>query len=268
MRLKPKKSLGQNFLHDGNIRRKIIDACAFDPGDTVCEIGAGTGLMTSLLAAKVKQVFALELDAGLIPVLEQACRDFDNVTVINRDVLKFDFAVCGKTGKTKVLGNIPYYITTPIIEQLVGCRERISLAFLTVQKEFGERIAAQAGEDAYGAFSCFVQYYCRPQVLFTIKKNSFFPAPKVDSCFLLLEMRQEPQVRVRDEARLFKLIRAAFQQRRKTLRNSLSRVVSQQALEQFFASSKIDPRIRAEQLSLADFARLTDQEISLTKAIK
>ncbi len=260
MRLKPKKSLGQNFLHDGNIRRKIIDACAFEAGDTVCEIGAGTGLMTSLLAAKVREVFALELDTGLIPVLKQACRDLDNVTVINQDVLKFDFKVCGKSGKIKVLGNIPYYITTPIIEQLVSCRGRISLAYLTVQKEFAERIAAEAGEDAYGAFSCFVQYYCRPQLLFTIKKNSFFPAPKVDSSFLLLEMRQEPQVLVRDEARLFQLIRAAFQQRRKTLRNSLSRVVSQPALETFFRKYSIDPRIRPEQLSLKDFAHLAEQE--------
>jgi len=255
MYTKPKKSLGQNFLKDPNIRRKIISACAFSPSDKVLEIGAGTGLMTGLIAGSVKEVFALEIDGSLIDVLKDNLKGFDNVNIVNKDILKFDLDQI-RAKKLKVFGNIPYYITTPIIEHLLSFRNKIDYIFLTVQKEFGKRMAADPGSKDYGSFSLFVQYYAECKILFTIKKNSFYPAPKVDSCFLRLKIRQEPVVNVADEERFFKIIRTAFQQRRKTLKNSLEGLVKESRLEEFFRICNIDPKIRPEDLSLQDFAAL------------
>lgn len=258
MLIKPKKKLGQNFLTDKNILRKLVASYGLSGSERVLEIGAGYGELTRLIAPHVRDLYALEIDRGLAGILKDNTSGQRNIKVINRDILKFDPRVYfkGTKGKIKVIGNIPYYITTPIIETIIGCRDKISSAFITVQKEFAERITAAKGGKEYGSFSCFVQYYTEPKVLFAIKKNSFFPPPKVDSCLLRLKMREAPAVKVKDEKVFFKIIRAAFNQRRKTLRRSLRGILPAQKLNAFLSASPAGPDARPEELSLSDFARL------------
>lgn len=256
---KPKKSLGQNFLIDQNIRRKIISACMFSGSDSVLEIGGGTGAMTGLIAERVARLICVEIDSALAEELQTQYAGRTNVTVLHADILSLDIEkLFPDAGKIKVFGNIPYYITSPIIERLVDSRGRISEAFLTVQKEFGQRMVAGPGTKTYGSFSCFVNYYTEPELLFLIKKNSFRPAPSVDSCFLRLRFRAEPAFPVRDEHVLFKLIRSAFQQRRKMITKSLRQLVPEQDFENFFSYFGIDRKIRPEQLSLEHFAYLAN----------
>jgi 16S rRNA (adenine1518-N6/adenine1519-N6)-dimethyltransferase len=223
----------------------------------VLEIGAGTGLMTGLIATSVKEVIALEIDGSLIDRLKDSVKDFKNVNIVNQDILKFDLnQILAK--RLKAFGNIPYYITTPIIEHLLRFRDKIEMIFLTVQKEFGRRMVAQPGSKDYGSFSLFVQYYTEPKILFNIKKNSFYPAPKVDSCFLRLYIRLSPAVSVKNEQVLFKVIRSSFQQRRKTLKNSLKSMIPAEKLNSFFEKYGINPKVRSETLSLQDFANLAN----------
>ncbi len=260
MLIRPKKSLGQNFLIDKNIRKKIISSATFDKLDVVLEIGSGRGEVTQSIASEVKKVYALEMDSRLLGILENNLKGFDNVKIIHQDILKFDFGEFFKKAKfkIKIFGNIPYYITTPIIEYLFKYRHKISAIFLTVQKEFAERAIASPGSKKYGSLSCFIQYYTKPEILFTIKKNSFAPPPKVDSVFLKLEVLETPSVKADDEDKFFKIIRASFNQRRKTLRNSLEGVIEQQKLEIFFKRRRVNPDIRPEDLSLQDFTALAN----------
>jgi 16S rRNA (adenine1518-N6/adenine1519-N6)-dimethyltransferase len=260
MRIRPKKRLGQNFLIDKNIRQKIITGCGLSSADIVLEIGAGRGEVTGLIARKAGFVYALEIDAALCEILETNLAGLDNVEVLKGDVLKFDFGnLFAKVNKkVKVIGNIPYYITTPIIERLLEYRDKISSVFIMVQKEFALRAASAPGSKAFGSLSCFLQYYTAPKILFPISKSCFYPAPKVDSCFLELSMRKEPAVKVNDEGLFLKIIRAGFNKRRKTLRNSLEDVVSQGKLSEFFTKYGIDKNTRPERLSLADFANLAN----------
>ena len=262
MYIKPKKSLGQNFLIDKNIQNKIIRACRLSKEDIVLEIGSGKGDLTKQLAQSVKKVYALEIDQRLYPLLQQAIGGHDNCQIIKSDILKFNiskFLQDNQVGqKIKVIGNIPYYISSPIIQQLISYRQAINIAFITVQKEFGRRAQAVPGSKEYGSFSCFVQYHCACDILFEIKRNSFKPAPNVDSCFLSLEFRSRPLVSVRDEESLFKLIRTAFNQRRKTLRNSLDGLVPLEELESFLQKAGIDKNVRPEDLSLEQFANLSN----------
>lgn len=259
MRLQPKKGLGQNFLSDKNIQSKIIAACNFQKGDTVLEIGPGTGIFTGLIAPKVKALYAVELDASLSKELEQAFAGAPNVKIINQDILKFNLGsyLRGSKQKIKVFGNIPYYISTPIIERLFCFRKMIECVFLTVQKEFALRICAFPGSKDYGSLSCFIQYYSEPEKLFTIKRTSFFPQPKVDSAFLRLKLKPKLLLGPREEKRFFLIIRSAFGKRRKALRNSLEGVASPQQLTGFFSACHIDPNIRPEQLSLQEFINLS-----------
>ncbi len=258
MHVKPKKSLGQNFLTDKNIQRKIIAAYNLNNSERVLEIGAGYGEMTRLIAEDCAFVYAVEIDKKLCSLLHENTKRYSNIEIINQDILKIDFKARfgGIDSKITVVGNIPYYITTPIIDYLFKYRNKIKNIFLTVQKEFARRITASPGSKEYGSFSCFVNYYSIPKIVFTIKKNSFTPAPKVDSCLIELKVREEPPVKVNDEELFFKLIRASFNKRRKTLRNSLEGIVSPDKLREFFAENNIDNNIRPERLSLADFARL------------
>ena len=260
MYIQPKKSLGQNFLIDKNIQNKIIRSAAVTKADIVLEIGAGRGDLTQQLAKTAKKVYALEIDARLYPLLELGLMPFDNCQIIKADILKFDLNKFLKDNqinqKIKVIGNIPYYISSPIIEYLIGYRQKISAAFLTVQKEFGQRAQSVPGSKIYGSFSCYVQYYCACAIAFEIKRKSFNPVPNVDSCFLALKFRQQPPVAVKNEELLFKLIRAAFGQRRKTLRNSLEGLVSPQVLEEFLSSQGISVNIRPDDISLEQFAHL------------
>jgi 16S rRNA (adenine1518-N6/adenine1519-N6)-dimethyltransferase len=258
MHPKPKKSLGQNFLIDANIRRKIAAACQIKPSEVLLEIGAGKGELTRMLAAGALKVYAVEVDPALAAIIQDEYTDAANVVVVNRDVLELDFKkIAGDScGKIKVVGNIPYYISTPIIERLLKYRDHISEVYITVQKEFGRRVCAPPGSKEYGSLSCFVRYYAEPKILFYITRTCFRPAPKIDSCFLRLRIRPYAGPADVNERALFKVIRAAFNQRRKTLRNSLFDVVSREKLERFFAASRIDPGVRPEQLSLDDFIRL------------
>jgi len=262
MHIKPKKRLGQNFLIDKNIQRKIISACNLSKKDIVLEIGAGRGDLTALLAQSAKKVYALEIDPRIYPLLGEKLEAYNNCQIIQGDILKFNLIKFLQDNrikqKIKVIGNIPYYISSPIIEHLIAYRQAISVAFITVQKEFARRARALAGSKAYGSFSCFVQYYCAGQILFEIKRNSFKPVPNVDSCFLSLKMRERPPVLVQDERMFFKLIRTAFNQRRKTLRNSLDGFLPQDKLERFFDTTGIDKNVRPEGLSLKQFASLSD----------
>ncbi|MBM3244416.1 MAG: ribosomal RNA small subunit methyltransferase A [Candidatus Omnitrophica bacterium] len=260
MYIKPKKSLGQNFLTDKNIQRKIVSACGFSLQDILLEIGAGRGDLTALIAKQVKKVFAVEIDTRLLGVLRENLSCLDNINILNCDILKFDISkfFANESRRIDVLGNIPYYITTPIIEHLIRHRHKLKNVFLTVQKELADRLAAQAGSKEYGSLSCFVQYYFSPKTIFSIKKNSFSPAPKVDSVFLKLVVRDRPLFALKDEAVFFNIIRAAFNQRRKTLRNSLKDKVPAGSLNSFFKDFNILPNIRPECLSLQDFANLAN----------
>lgn len=256
MLLKPKKYLGQNFLFDKNIQKKIADACEISHTDVVLEIGAGYGTLTAFLAQRAAKVYALEIDKNLSEALKDTFKNSSNIEILNQDILKFDFKIIPGAKKIKVIGNIPYYITTPIIEHLFQYPQRISGIYLLVQKEFAKRIAALAGRKEYGSFSCFVQYHSNPKIFFTVKKTAFTPRPKVDSCFLKLEVRKEPPVKARDKELLFRIIRSAFNQRRKTLRNSLKNILTAKALDDFFVKYDVDRNIRPEDLSLQDYAHL------------
>ncbi|MDD5281647.1 MAG: 16S rRNA (adenine(1518)-N(6)/adenine(1519)-N(6))-dimethyltransferase RsmA [Candidatus Omnitrophica bacterium] len=262
MYLKPKKSLGQNFLVDKNIQRKIVSACALSKEDIILEIGAGMGDLTEQLAVAAKRVYTLEIDRRLFPVLEQRLREHTNCQLLKESILKFDIDKFLEEDlikqKIKVVGNIPYYISSPIIEHLVEYRANIDTVFMTVQKEFGRRVNAVAGSKEYGSFSCFVQYYAQSKIIFEIKKGSFSPRPKVDSCLLSLKFRQEAPVKVKDEGLFFKLIRSAFNQRRKTLRNSLADFITLGSLEPFLDREGLDRNVRPEDLTLDKFARLSN----------
>jgi len=260
MYFKPKKRLGQNFLIDKNIQNKIINACNFKSSDTVLEIGAGRGELTQLIAQRVNKVYAFEIDRNLCSILKDNLINHKNVAIVNGDFLKVDLREYFKKSdhKIKIIGNIPYYITTPIIEYLLKYKQNIEIIFLTVQKEFALRMLSKAGNKDYGSFSCFIQYYTKPKKLFFITRTCFKPTPKVDSCFLQLEIRGEPPVKIENEALVFKIIRAAFNKRRKTLRNSLKELIPGADLEAFFKQYEIDPNIRPEALSLEDFAHLAN----------
>jgi 16S rRNA (adenine1518-N6/adenine1519-N6)-dimethyltransferase len=260
MYIKPKKGLGQHFLVDKNIQRKIIANCAFGGSDIVLEIGAGRGELTGLIAHRVKKVYALEIDSYLCEVLKDNLSNYTNIEIINQDILKFDLRRYFKKPNQKivVVGNIPYYITSPILERLLKFRAKIDTIFITVQKEFARRMTACAGSKDYGAFSCFVQYYAQPRALFFIKKTSFLPIPKVDSAFVRLKIRRFLPLNLKKERLFFKIIRAAFNKRRKTLRNSLQGTISSLKLEAFFNRYNLDTDIRPEKLTLEDFIHLTD----------
>ncbi|TRZ96314.1 ribosomal RNA small subunit methyltransferase A [bacterium] len=260
MQIKPKKRLGQSFLIDPNIKRKIISACGLSQKDTVLEIGSGRGELTKLIAESAGSVLAVEIDTSLTEILKNNLIAYPNVKIINRDILKLDLSKLPvKFGKKlKVIGNIPYYISTPIIEYLLKYRKRVDSIHLTVQKEYARRLVALPGGADYGSLSCFLQYHSSPEILFYIKRSCFFPAPRVDSAFVRLTLKPNWQANPEKEKLLFKVIRAAFNQRRKTLRNSLKDTIPAQKLEQFFKKYSLDRNIRPEKLSLTDFSRLTN----------
>ncbi|MCM8792058.1 MAG: 16S rRNA (adenine(1518)-N(6)/adenine(1519)-N(6))-dimethyltransferase RsmA [Candidatus Omnitrophica bacterium] len=252
----PKRSLGQVFLVDKNIQRKIINFCGFVSEDYILEIGAGRGELSQLIAETGAKLFALEIDDVLFKELKYRLNLFKNVKLIKRDILKFNIRryfnnITDK--KIRVIGNIPYYITTSIILHLIKYRDKIQDIFLTVQKEFARRITSTAGSSSYGAISCYIQYYTEPQILFYIKNRSFWPNPQIDSCFLRFKFKENYPLSINEEKKLFKIIRTAFSQRRKALKNSLKKIVPSYKLEEFFRKTNISPQIRPEDLSLKDF---------------
>jgi len=248
----PKKNLGQNFLADKHMQQKILLACDLKPEDVVVEIGPGQGALTRLIAPQVKRLICVETDRDLIEPLRSSLPS--SVEIVHADFLKWDMGHLPLG--VKVIGNIPYYISTPIIEKLIEERSRLSAAFLTVQLEFGQRLIAKAGGKEYGSLTCFAQYYADIKLLFKIKNSCFKPAPKVDSCFLGLVMRSQSEGIAVSEEFLFKLIQTAFQQRRKNIVNSLKGLVGREKLEESLKGLGIDFNARPENLTLSNYIGL------------
>lgn len=257
-----KKGLGQNFLTDPEVLKAAVRAAEIDTG--VMEIGPGFGVLTYELAKTGKNVVSVEVDNKLLPVLEYTLAEFKNVEIVSGDILKIDInefidAHFGGN-EISIAANLPYYITTPIITTLLEARARVKNMVFMVQYEVAERICAESGRDA-GAISMFCRYFAEPEIIERVPAASFYPPPKVDSALLLLKVRKTPPVDVADEGLLFKIIRAAFAQRRKTLVNALSGGLGTEKdkLFEILDILGIDRNIRGERLSLDDFARLSNE---------
>ncbi|MEC5302505.1 MULTISPECIES: 16S rRNA (adenine(1518)-N(6)/adenine(1519)-N(6))-dimethyltransferase RsmA [Staphylococcus] len=264
-----KKSLGQNFLIDVNIIHNIIETSDINEHTGVIEIGPGMGSLTEQLAKNAKKVVAFEIDQRLIPVLEDTMEPYDNVTVINEDILKADIAHYvaehfSECEKIMVVANLPYYITTPILLNLMQQSLPIDGYVVMMQKEVGERLNAQVGTKAYGSLSIVAQYYTETSKVLTVPKAVFLPPPNVDSIVVKLMKRSTPIVTVDDENKFFKMTKAAFGQRRKTINNNyqslfLNGKANKQMILEWLEASGIDPRRRGETLSIKEFAHLYNE---------
>jgi len=271
--LKLTKSLGQNFLRDDNIIRKIVDAAEVTKNDFIIEVGPGVGSMTVGLASRAGFVAAVEIDKRLIPPLKENLKEFDNVDIINADILKMDINKdllekyrlkpegC-ENPPVKVVSNLPYYITTPVIMKFLEEAEGIDLMVFTLQKEVADRITARPGSKDYGALSVAVQFYSKPRKLFDISPECFVPCPEVDSTVIRMDIYKEPCVRLTDRKMFFKTVKAAFGHRRKTLLNALSNSgafnMDKKEMESIIRSLGIDPSIRGETLTIMQFAKLSN----------
>ena len=263
-----KKSFGQNFLTDTNILQKIVDTAEIDDQVNVIEIGPGIGALTEFLAERAAEVMAFEIDHRLVPILADTLRDFDNVTVVNEDILKVDLAKHIQNFKNpdlpiKVVANLPYYITTPILMHLIESGIPFSEFVVMMQKEVADRISAQPNTKAYGSLSIAVQYYMTAKVAFIVPRTVFVPAPNVDSAILKMVRRPEPAVAVEDESFFFKISKASFTHRRKTLWNNLTGYFGKteevkDKLTKALDQAGLSPSVRGEALSLEEFASLAD----------
>lgn len=263
-----KKSFGQNFLTDTNILQKIVDTAEIDKKVNVIEIGPGIGALTEFLAENAAEVMAFEIDDRLVPILADTLRDFDNVTVVNQDILKVDLAQYIAEFKNpdlpiKVVANLPYYITTPILMHLIESGIPFSEFVVMMQKEVADRISAQPNTKAYGSLSIAVQYYMTAKVAFIVPRTVFVPAPNVDSAILKMVRREQPAVEVQDEKFFFKVTKASFVHRRKTLWNNLTSYFGKSEevkakLENALAKANLVANVRGEALDLVAFARLSD----------
>jgi len=263
-----KKSFGQNFLTDTNILQKIVDTAEIDDQVNVIEIGPGIGALTEFLAERAAQVMAFEIDHRLVPILADTLRDFDNVTVVNEDILKVDLAQHIQNFKNpdlpiKVVANLPYYITTPILMHLIESGIPFSEFVVMMQREVADRISAQPNTKAYGSLSIAVQYYMTAKVAFIVPRTVFVPAPNVDSAILKMVRRPEPAVAVEDEKFFFKVSKASFIHRRKTLWNNLTGYFGKtdeikDKLTKALDQAGLSPSVRGEALGLEEFASLAD----------
>lgn len=260
------KKFGQNFLIDTGVLEKIIAAAEITDQDCVLEIGPGIGTMTQYLAEAAREVVAVEIDKTLIPILEDTLSSYDNVTVINEDILKVDINAIVKERNAgrpiKVVANLPYYITTPIIMGLFEQHVPLKSITIMVQKEVADRMKEGPGSKDYGALSLAVQYYAKPEIVANVPPNCFIPRPNVGSAVIRLNRYEEPPVQVDDEHRMFALIRASFNQRRKTLVNGLNNAsglhVTKEQVAQALDQMGLSPTIRGEALSLEQFAILSN----------
>ena len=253
------KKLGQNFLIDASIVQGIVDAAEIKPGDRVLEIGPGIGTLTQGLAEAGAEVKAVELDKKLPAVLAETLKAYDNVTVIPGDILKVNIKEIMGEGPFKVAANLPYYITTPILMTLLERHLPITHMVTMVQKEVADRMIAKPGSRIYGALSVAVQYYTEPQIVLDVPPRFFIPAPEVDSVVIACKVRENPAVKVISEKMFFRVVKAAFGQRRKTLANALrGGGFPKEQVRDVMESAGIDPTRRGETLSLAEFAVLAD----------
>lgn len=265
------KKYGQNFLTDENIVKKIVDAVEIKDNDLIIEIGPGIGTLTVELAKEAYMVLAIEIDKKLIPILNENLSEYENIKVINKDFLQTDIKEIIEaeefSGDVKIIGNLPYYITTPIIMKIL--EERIDAKSITimVQKEVADRLKAHPGTKEYGAISVAVQYYSEIKMITQVSREVFIPKPNVDSTVIRLDIREKPAVEVENEELFFQIVKAGFNQRRKTLLNSLSNFMSieKAIIERTLMECDIDPKRRGETLSLAEFAKL---EKTLNKNMK
>ena len=264
------KKYGQNFLIDPHVLDKIVAAAGIGPDDFVVEIGPGIGTLTQYLAYAARSVCAVEIDKNLIPILEDTLSDYDNVEVINNDVLKVDLAALAKEKNNgrpiKVVANLPYYITTPIIMGLFENHVPVDSITVMVQKEVADRMQTGPGSKDYGALSLVVQYYAEPYIVANVPPNCFMPRPNVGSAVIRLDVHKDPAVKVKDESFMFGIIRASFNQRRKTLQNSISHDpklgIDKDMVAAVLEEMGLSATVRGEALSLAQFAEFTDRVLS------
>ena len=264
--LRMSKKLGQNFLIDASIVQGIVDAAEIQPGERVLEIGPGIGTLTQGLAEAGAEVTAVELDKKLPAVLAETLKAYDNVTIVPGDILKVNIPEIMGEGPFKVAANLPYYITTPILMTLLERHLPITRMVTMVQKEVAERMIAKPGSRTYGALSVAVQYYTEPEIVLDVPPRSFIPAPEVDSVVIACKVRETPAVDVMDEKMFFRVVKAAFGQRRKTLSNALKGGgLPKEQVRDAMEAAGIDPTRRGETLSLDEFAKLADEFTKLAK---
>ncbi|MBQ6554770.1 MAG: 16S rRNA (adenine(1518)-N(6)/adenine(1519)-N(6))-dimethyltransferase RsmA [Firmicutes bacterium] len=260
-----KKNFGQNFLVDERVLDKIIASADITENDVVLEVGPGIGTLTQALARKAKKVIAVEIDKTLIPILGELLADFDNIEIINEDILKVDIneIAAKNSGKPiKVVANLPYYITTPIIMNILEKRLPVESITVMIQKEVAYRMQAQPKSKEYGALSLIVQYYCKPYLVANVPQNCFMPRPNVDSAVIRLTTLEKPAVDVENTELLFHIIKTAFAQRRKTLLNCFFNAggwdMSKEKLTEIINAAGYDEKVRGEALTLEDYAKITE----------
>lgn len=260
--LRANKKLGQNFLINGQVIEEIIEKSCITKEDTILEIGPGLGSLTKALLHSAKRVIAVELDENMVNILQNRFNQ-ENLEIINEDILKVDLhEITKKYGKIKVVANLPYYITTPIIMKLLEEEYDIESITVMVQKEVGERLCAVPGSKDFGAVTIGVNYYSNAKMIIDVPKENFLPAPEVDSCVIKLDILKKPPVELKDKKRFFKLVKAAFSQRRKTINNSLaSGEFKKEDVLNTLNKLNIDLKLRAEDLSIQDFANITNELI-------
>jgi len=262
----PSKRLGQNFLKDFNILNKILRSISLSKEDIVLEIGAGKGILTKAIANQAKKVIAVEVDRRLCNFLADELRDYDNISLINHDILEFNLKDYLKNQKIKkkiiIVGNIPYSITSSIIDYIFKNTSLVESIYLMVQKEVAERIVAKPNSKEYSSLSCFAQYYSKPRRLFLIKSTCFWPQPEVNSYFIeLIPIKKSAipkELRPKDERLLFQVIRACFNQRRKTILNCLARILYKDRAKKILISLGISENSRAENISLNEFIKISN----------
>lgn len=255
------KSLGQNFLIDDSVLTDIVEGAEVDENDLVIEIGPGVGSLTAQLIGKAKKVVSIELDNDLIPILETELGEYENFSLIHNDALKVDFnEIIGEEKSVKLVANLPYYVTTPIIVRLLKENYNFKSLTIMIQKEVAERIDAEPNCKEYGALSLLVQYYCNTKKVRIVPPSCFIPRPKVDSIVIRLDRLEKPRVEVKDEKLMFDIIRNAFNMRRKTLWNGTKFLgIEKEKLEKAYEEAGIDPKRRGETLTLEEFAKLSDR---------
>jgi 16S rRNA (adenine1518-N6/adenine1519-N6)-dimethyltransferase len=248
-----KRHLGQVFLYDPTILRRIIEVSRLSGEDLVVEVGPGRGRLTRMLAERVKRVIAIEFDERLLKELRKELTGYSNVELVYEDALRYPYE---GLPEFKVVANIPYYITTPLIFRLLRAKKKLISMTLTVQKEVADRLVARPGIKDYGSLSIMIQYYTEPRLVFTIPRGAFRPVPKVDSAVVHLKTLPRPSVEVKDETSFFRLVKTAFSQRRKMLSNSLKGL--RDDVPERLLKAGVDPKRRAESLSIEEFARLSN----------